>query len=238
MRDAFLRSCQAAEGLSTLGYAEESRVVWCSAFARLTNDHVAPGLLAQVRQLLADDSAEAAWQDRARTLSAECAAQLPATPQPPLHKRFSLLAGAAVFVIALITFAVRLGTPIVTASGEYAPAYGVSAISDGDTTTEWLLPDRWVGHLDFALPRRRAVREVVLTNGHNQHYMDRAAKKVRAVLYDDVVEVDSAEVSFEKIAAEPVQRTAKLAGKQGTRVRVYVLEHFGLGSSLAEVAID
>jgi hypothetical protein len=233
-RAEFVRRCQAAEELSTLGYPEESSALWRNAFAQLTE--LEPALAESVRRLLADESfRKNAWRDRARALSLHCASALPPFT-PRLH--WSVIAAVTLFALAMIMFGLRLNRPAVTATSDYAPEFAVATLDDGDVATEWLLPDRALGHADFALPRRRSVRAVVLTNGHNRHYLDRGTRRARIVLYDDDAEVDSAEVSFEKVEAEPTQRTAKLAGKQGTRVRVYILEHFGLGSALAEVEID
>jgi hypothetical protein len=82
------------------------------------------------------------------------------------------------------------------------------------------------------------VHRVVLTNGHNAPYGDRAVRRARIVVLDDDREVDSAELSFAKAEQTPEGRAVELAGKRGTRVRIVVLEYFGLGSALAEVEIE
>lgn len=243
---AFQERCRAAEELSTLGYRAESELLWRSALSELTTSSSAlPAALKEdLQRLLAEHAAISpdasdwrVWQERARALSAQVSAP-PRTLPPTLRQRVAFAAGALVFASTVVTFAVHSARATVTSLADYTPDFASPRAIDGDPQTEWLLPDHRPAFIDISLPTRRAVHGLTLTNGHNAPYLDRAAKSVHVIVFDDDVKVDEKTVTFTEIDKEPSARAVNLKGKVATRVRLDVLEHFGLGGAIAEVEVN
>jgi hypothetical protein len=239
------RCCQAAEELAMLGYAAESEALWRSAFQPLVAgdaQSLDPLLSEALRALLAGPPAGSGaawshWLDQARSLAARCSEALP-TPAARPYARAPLLASLALLASVVVRFAAGTWTQTAVASAEYAPHFRAARVLDGNPATKWLPPDRVMGYVDITLPRRTSVGRVSVVNGHHPARDDRATRKARVVVYDDDREVDSAELTFAGVAAEPERQTVKLGGKQATRVRVAVLEYHGLGAAIAEVEVD
>jgi hypothetical protein len=251
-QEAFDERCQAAEELSWLGHPSESLLLYCSAFEELTRvDRVPEDVVAAVRGALeraealspgvggrGDGAGLAAWLESARSLSARAITNHAIEAGPGRRGGFAMALGLLLLFAATFVFIVKAMRPVPWASAQYADEYGASMAMDDDLTTEWLLPDQSLGHLDLALPRPRVVRAVVLYNGHNRDHLDRAVRDARVTIVDDDRVVDSAELHFDRIDSNVSTRTARLHGKKGTRVRIEVLAHFGTGAALSEVAIQ
>lgn len=182
----------------------------------------------------------AAWHERARRVSVHLA-KVTGTRGDGRRSRRKL----AATLLGLVLVCAALGVWFVFArrlkahsSADYSPDFPARNAVDGLAATEWLLPGRSLGHLDIVLPRRRPVQGVVITNSHNRHYMDRATKRARVIVFDDALEVDSGEIRFTAIQSDPLPRSIRLRGKAGTRVRIDVLEYLGAGAGIAEVNVE
>lgn len=249
--DWFASRSWTADELARLGRHRESLAVWRSAYDELAmvlerSEHSFEEPLRQVRVLLqaADGlprhaphehmAEHAAWLERAESLGRNMCAEL------PMHRRrcWPLLAlGGGLVASSIVVFAALAARVVVASSADYSVDHAASQAVDRGSATEWLLPNNQAGWLDIALPRRRRVRGLVLRNGHNGEYLDRAVRRARVLVFDDDRQVDSAEVGFSKIEKEPAPVTAKLSGKPATRVRLVILEHFGLGAAVEDVAV-
>jgi hypothetical protein len=124
------------------------------------------------------------------------------------------------------------------ASAAYAPDFPAAYAVDGIDTTEWLLPDGALGWLDVYLPHAKDVHEVMLLNGHNRFYLDRATRRVRVTAYAGNRELRSAESEFTTGVKDGRNALViPLVAEGVTRVRIEVLSFFGGGGTLAEVEV-
>lgn len=154
------------------------------------------------------------------------------------RRRRWLVIGAGLIVIVGVFFCVRLwGRVRVRASASYAPEFPASYAVDGIDSTEWILPDGQLGWLDVYLPRAKDITRVVVLNGHNRYYLDRATKRLRVTAYAGDQEVGSAEREFKAIKDGRSALDIRLAAHGVTRVRVEILSYFGTGGTIAEVEV-
>lgn len=132
--------------------------------------------------------------------------------------------------------------PIVaTPSGVFGddPAFVAEMAIDGRPETEWIPPDGPTASLDLALVRDRDVARIELQNGHNRHYRDRAIRRFAVELYRDGSRIDRIEGEFPELRVPGrrlVLRPRRVA-RDVDRVRLVVLDSFGLGASLAELEL-
>jgi hypothetical protein len=181
----------------------------------------------------------ATWHERARKLSIRILRELRVRGGSPRKRSVVALAvGSTLVSAALLAWFSHEGRLKVHSSADYSVEFPAHNAIDGLVATEWLLPGASTGYVDVLLPRRRAVRDVVVVNSHNRRYMDRATKRARVAVFDDATEVDSAEVRFSAIEVDPPAKKVLLKGKVGTRVRIEVLEYLGAGAGIAEVSVD
>jgi hypothetical protein len=144
------------------------------------------------------------------------------------------LAGAA-------WYALRPGPDVVaTASAVYAgdPIFGPDRVLDGDTVTEWLLPDRTPGTLELALRAPRRVTAVRLVNGHNREFNDRAVRDYEIELYAGQRLVKKLSGSFAQLVPAPAPVSIRADADGVDRVRIVVKSFHREGAALAEIALE
>ena len=150
--------------------------------------------------------------------------------------RIAVAGGAGLLVV--VAFMVRLWTgPHATASAVISSEHPASHAVDGGETTEWILPDRTPGWLQITFRSPRRVRSVRIINGHNRHYMDRAAQQVRVTAFSAAGPVGTAEGRFGGISEKRSALDLPIDARDVTHLRVEVLSHFGAGGALAEVEV-
>jgi hypothetical protein len=246
---------EAAHALWALGHTAESYALLhqalTDAVARLRMSRGVPSdELRAVEALLTEaqaldpprsrsdfDREHAAWLERARSASHRLQRAL-RKPRAPLSRaRVIALCALAVAVIA-VAGRVWHRQVYASASAVYGPEHSADNATDGLRVTEWVLPDNQLGYLDLTFAARRAVHGVTLINAHNRWYMDRAIKRGTVMVYDDQKIVDQRLFEFDAVKRHPARMRVPLNGARGTRVRVLVMEHFGLSGGLAEVEVD
>lgn len=191
--------------------------------------------------LLGDDAVDA------RALDALDARAVAAVWGPGVARR-RRLARVAVFVaLAVGTFAYvafALGArPFARAVGSETfddnPLFAAEKAVDGQTETEWLLPDGRGGTLDLVVFPARDVRSVVIQNGHNRQFHDRAVRRFEVQFFRDGVRVRSLRDTFLTMDGPDATKTLRLDPPlpDVDHVRFVVLDHHGLGASLAEIRL-
>lgn len=158
-------------------------------------------------------------------------------PRADGRRRRVLLAGLlSASVIAALFLAYRLwGRVRVEASAVYSPAIPASYAVDDLENTEWLLPDAALGWIDLQFPHPRRLHDVVVLNGHNRAYLDRATRRFRLTAYDGHKVRATADGEFPSLTAARSALDVKLQAKHVTRLRLEVLSYFGSGSAVAEI---
>jgi hypothetical protein len=258
MLDWLGQRCAAADELWALGYTPESYAILrhgLSDAARLLHGarDLPAVLLAEIDALLAEAQAlpapltrndfsrsHAAWLERARLLSHRLRSELARSRHSRVRRTVWLSAGLIVLVIAAVLGFRAWERRVYAFAPEnyFAAEYPASYAVDGQRATEWLLPDRKRGHIDLSLATRRPVHAVTIINSHNRAYMDRAIKKAIVSVFDDNRQVDRAEVTFDKVETRAAPKRVVMKGAEGTRVRILITEHHGLGGGIADVAIE
>ena len=141
-------------------------------------------------------------------------------------------------LLVVVAFMVRLWTgPHATASAVFSSEHPATHAIDGGETTEWILPDRTPGWLQITFRSPRRVHSVRIINGHNRHYLDRAAQQVRVTAFSAAGPVGTAEGRFVGISEKRTALDLPIDAKDVTHLRVEVLSHFGAGGALAEVEV-
>jgi hypothetical protein len=258
MLDWLGQRCAAADELWALGYTPESYAILrngLSDAARLLqgSSDVRMSLLAEIDVLLAEaqtlpapltrndfSRAHAAWLERARLASHRLRSELARSRHGRVRRNAWLVTCGVALAIGLVLGARAWERRVYAFAAEsYAAAeYPAAHAIDGQRATEWLLPDGKRGHIDLSLATRRPVHAVTIINSHNRAYMDRGIKTAIVTVYDDNQQVDRAEVAFDKIEARPAPKRVALKGAKGTRVRILIKEHHGIGGGIADVAIE
>jgi hypothetical protein len=144
------------------------------------------------------------------------------------------LAGAA-------WYALRPGPDVVaTASAVYAgdPIFGPDRVLDGESATEWLLPDRTPGAIELTLRAPRRVTAVRLVNGHNREFNDRAIRDYEIELYAGQRLVKKLSGSFAQLVPAPAPVSIRADADGVDRVRVVVKSFHREGAALAEIALE
>lgn len=258
MLDWLGQRCAAADELWALGYTPESYAILrhgLSDAARLLHGarDVRAGLLAEIDALLAEaqalpapltrsdfSRAHAAWLERARVESHRLRRELARSRYSRVRRNAWLAAcGVALVIAGALGFRAWERRVYAFAAESYSSAeYPASHAVDGQRATEWLLPDGKRGHIDLSLATRRPVHAVTIINSHNRAYMDRAIKTALVTVYDDNRQVDRAEVTFDKVETRPAPKRVALKGAEGTRVRILIKDHHGIGGGIADVAVE
>lgn len=159
---------------------------------------------------------------------------------PPEIRRRRFLATGALVLALLVTLFVSFrlwGRVRARASATYSPEWPASYAVDGLDATEWILPDKTLGWLDVYLPRPTDVKRVVVLNGHNRFYLDRATKGFKVTAFAGNHELASAEAEFPGIKDGRSAREVKLRADGVTRLRIEILSYFGAGGTIAEVEV-
>ena len=163
----------------------------------------------------------------------------------PAVQRGRIVLGIQLLVAVLVLFAAPIATWLtegerveVSASSYYSDDHAPRFATDGLPATEWLLPDGALGYMELTFNRKRAVRGVILTNGHNLNYMDRAIKKARIHVFDGDKTVETHDIELPGIEPKHKPRRINLSNHRATRVRIEVLEFDGTGAALAEIVVD
>jgi len=127
----------------------------------------------------------------------------------------------------------------VTASANFSTNHEAPNVLDGNSYSEWLLPNGSVGWLDVQLSPSRTVRRVRLINAHNVPHHDRATKEFRIEVYSGNELVKSVDASFPSFEADPKWTTFEFGEtSKVTRVRLVVKSFFLAGGGFAEVRVD
>lgn len=144
----------------------------------------------------------------------------------------------AFFATPLLNYVLEADSITAEASAAYSEDLEAAMAIDGNPDTEWCLPDGTLGYIDLTFSHRRRVDAVVITNGHNRTYMDRAIRRARLSLYDDERVIEQHDVEFPGIEPQHKQRRIALQGKRATRLRLEVTEFAGTGAALAELRVE
>jgi hypothetical protein len=144
----------------------------------------------------------------------------------------------AFFALPITRYFIEADRIEASASAAYSDEFDAQMAIDGDPATEWCLPDGTLGTIDLKFHRKRRVDAVWITNGHNRHYLDRAIRKARLVLYDGARAIERHDIELPGIEPLHTRRRIELTGQRGTRLRLEVLSFAGSGSALAELSIE
>ena len=155
--------------------------------------------------------------------------------------RTAWAAGAAVVLVLFAYFATR--TPRVlkpAASAAYDEAHNAAQSVDGRTETEWLLPNKQTGWIEFTVLPTRKLKRIKLLNGHNPPYNDRQTKDYHL----DVIgaggkvlkTIDGSFGDF-NTAPSPVVLALDTA-ERVERIRFEVKSFHKDGAALSEVEVD
>jgi hypothetical protein len=140
-------------------------------------------------------------------------------------------------VIAALVLALRPSPAIeVTASASYdaIPDHGPGAVLDGNVETNWLMPDRTPGWLDLRFAAPREVSGLVIRNGTNAPYQDRAVERMEVVIFD---EAGAMLASTEQRLSLGEEVSIEVEASNASRVRIYVRSWHRAGGALDEVQI-
>lgn len=148
------------------------------------------------------------------------------------------LAMLAFFSTPIVRWLGELQHVEITASAYYNELYEPHLAGDGNVQTEWCLPDGTLGHLDLSFNRKRPVRAVVITNGHNAPWLDRAVTQATLLVYDGDKVLDKRAVSLPGIERELKPRRFAMGGKVADRVRLEVTGVAGNGGAIAEIHVE
>jgi hypothetical protein len=183
--------------------------------------------------------AHAAWLERARQLWSDLAGELRRDPRQRSRRQLAAAGAGAFVLIVAVAVWLELGRrPSAVSSTPYSSEFGAEQVVDGVLATEWLLPDGKLGWLELNLPKQRAVHDVVLRNSHNRHFLDRATRRARVTLFDGQKQLASSEIAFAKLEEKSAPVRVNFGGQRGNRIRIEILEHFGLGAGLAEIELE
>lgn len=124
------------------------------------------------------------------------------------------------------------------ASAVYSPQFFPFRAVDGDTTSEWLLPDRTPGWIEITISPPRPVHKVRLMNARNSPYNDRATGVFRVEAFLGEQALGDAEGSFDGFRAEPTWREVALDGRKADRLKIWVKSYTSSGGGFAEITIE
>jgi hypothetical protein len=160
------------------------------------------------------------------------------TPDERRRRRVLATAGlAGGLVLAGVVAALLWYQPRASASGVYTPEFPADHATDGNETTEWLLPDGAAGWLQVTFPSRRRISSVVLVNAHNRMFLDRGTKDVRVTAFSDLDPVASATGTFPGVQNDRSAIELPLTAARVTHLRVEILSHYRAGGGLAEIEV-
>lgn len=209
-------------------------------------------ILGMARETVPTESGEPARPLRVAELARRCEALMPeaeARIRGPIaarrRRRLRLVSVGLGLALVASYFGFALGVrPFarIHASGVFFddPMLGGQRAFDRDVSTEWVLPDRSSGTLDLWLFPSRDVSRIVLVNGHNRQFADRASRRVEIRLHSGGLLRHVERASFEalNVPGERLELRLPRRIRDVDHVRVVVLDHFGYGAALAEVQLE
>ena len=145
---------------------------------------------------------------------------------------------AALMVAAIVKVTWTPASVTAVASAAWSNEFSARNAIDDDVDTEWLLPDRRKGWIEFNIVPPRYIEKIRILNAHNRHHNDRATKEFRIDLYSDDEKVESIKGSFETFSESPEWREFDVSTGDVTRVRITVLGYHLAGGGLAEVELE
>lgn len=149
-----------------------------------------------------------------------------------------VLAAVALAAAAVVRRVTKQPKPFVQCSATWGHKFDPRNVVDGDSATEWLLPDNSAGWLDVSPATPRPLRAIRLLNAKNRGGPDRATMDYRVEVYVDGALARSAEATFGAYDPNPSWREVPL-GVSGNveRVRIVVRSWSGAGAGIAEVEL-
>jgi hypothetical protein len=124
------------------------------------------------------------------------------------------------------------------ASATYSPTYEAPRVLDGNTGTEWLLPDGQTGWLDLELTPARKIKQLKLMNAHNWHYHDRGTKEFSVEFWSKSTLVKTIDGEFGPVSPDAPWTTLDVYSDVAIdRVRFVVKSFYIAGGGLGEVTI-
>ncbi|MFK7987751.1 MAG: discoidin domain-containing protein [Sandaracinaceae bacterium] len=162
------------------------------------------------------------------------------TPGALLKTRLTRIGMGVLFLAALITGATVALWPtrgeFTQASGRYSTEFTAANVIDGDTSTEWLLPDGANGWVEVEMLPPRSIHQVRLRNAHNRHYNNRGTREYRIQFYGDGVLAETVEGEWPTLEPDPEWTEHEVELEGIDRIRVQVVSHHELGGGLAELS--
>lgn len=147
---------------------------------------------------------------------------------------FAVTAVVALIVAAYVVLRSDQGIEA-SASAIYSPELPASNVIDGQTDSEWCLPDGQEGWVEVRIEPPERVATFRLLNSHNRHYNDRATERYRVDFFVDGVVARTIESAFEEFAVRPEWVEHGIGIDRVERIRVEVLSHHRVGGGLAEM---
>jgi hypothetical protein len=163
--------------------------------------------------------------------------RLASAPSRIVVNRFLRVGTLAFILVAGLAALVTLrGKVWIKASAEYPDARFVAKhVNDGNTRTEWLLPNRSGGWVEVAFGKRD-LTAVKLLNCSNPPPNDRASRDVRVECLRGKQVVGTVKHTFPTLSPTPTWVRLPLACKGIDRVRVLIDTWHNWGGGLAELA--
>lgn len=124
-----------------------------------------------------------------------------------------------------------------TSSANYDGRYDPNQATDGNESTDWLLPDRTAGWIDLQVIPPRKVSKVKLLNARNLPYSDRATHEFKVDAFFNGQPVATATGKFDGFSPEPTWRTVDINQKVD-RIRVEVKSWHLSGGGFSEIEAD
>ncbi len=158
-------------------------------------------------------------------------------PQRARGQRWALVALAAVAGIAGLVALLRPAPPIVaSASGSYdvVPDHAPSAVLDDLAETQWLMPDRSEGWIELRFASPRHVGGLVIRNGTNAPYRDRAVERIEVVLFGAS---GAMLASTERTLALGEEVSIEVEADEVARLRIYVRSFHAMGGAIEQVRV-
>jgi len=129
-----------------------------------------------------------------------------------------------------------------TASAHYQnrSRFEPGRVVDGNTETEWLLPNKTKGWIDLEFDPPRRVNRIGILNAVNGGHRDRSTKAYRIEVYARGRRIRTIGGSFTGLQSRRAQRErfVYLGVSRVEKIRVHVLSYSGKGAGIAEITID
>lgn len=155
-----------------------------------------------------------------------------------IRRALSIVLFAIAAVWSVVWYARRPPDLRAEASAVYSPQFFPFRAVDGDTTSEWLLPDRTVGWIEITISPPRMVKKVRLMNARNSPYNDRATGAFRVEAFLSGEALGAADGAFDGFHAEPTWREVELDGRKADKIKVWIKSFTSSGAGFAEITIE